>query len=241
MGRGESGRGMFSSAGLTDGEAVRVARHRQTHRTLSDDTTTEAIQVAMAISEVSATLGITCTTSTAGFSGTLPDVIASPEKWLNSDEDILVRFLFIVAGFDWIIADHAGIAGVTGGCRAEMGGASVMRAVATVGAAGGTPQRRAETLSVATSNLLDLVYDPIAGLVGAPCVKRSTVRTTNTLASADLALVGYVSVIPADECTIALDKVGKSVSATLYETGIGGLTGTSTGQAIKTKIFGKDT
>lgn len=37
-----------------------------------------------------------------------------------------------------------------------------------------------------------------------------------------------------------LDKVGKSMPAALRETGIGGLAGTPTGQAIKAKIFGKD-
>lgn len=38
----------------------------------------------------------------------------------------------------------------------------------------------------------------------------------------------------------AMKKVGHQMPASLRETGIGGLAGTPTGQAIKAKIFGKD-
>ena len=55
-----------------------------------------------------------------------------------------------------------------------------------------------------------------------------------------MALAGCVSKIPADECIMALDKVGKQLPSSLRETGIGGLAGTPTGQAIKAKIFGED-
>ena len=39
---------------------------------------------------------------------------------------------------------------------------------------------------------------------------------------------------------MALDKVGKQLPSSLRETGIGGLAGTPTGQAIKAEIFGED-
>lgn len=238
--RGESGKGVISSTGLTGGEAVKVAKYRQTHKTLSGDTMMGAVQAAMATNEVNAALGIICATPTAGSSGTLPGVIASLEKRLNLDEDALVRFLFTAGGFGLVIANHAGIAGATGGCQAEVGSASAMGAAAAVEAAGGTPQQCAEALLIAISNLLGLVCDPIAGLVEVPCVKRNAIGAANALVSADLALAGCVSIIPADECIMALDKVGKSMPAALRETGIGGLAGTPTGQAIKAKIFGKD-
>ncbi|NJH66575.1 L-serine ammonia-lyase, iron-sulfur-dependent, subunit alpha, partial [Staphylococcus agnetis] len=44
--------------------------------------------------------------------------------------------------------------------------------------------------------------------------------------------------IPVDEVIMAMDKVGQNLPASLRETGIGGLAGTPTGQAIKEKIFG---
>lgn len=238
--QGESGDGVYSPTGLTGGEAVKIRKYRQNHKTLSGDTMMGAVQAAMATNEVNASLGVICATPTAGSSGTLPGVIESLQNRLDLDEDALIRFLFTAGGFGLVIANHAGIAGATGGCQAEVGSASAMGAAAAVEAAGGTPQQSAEALSIAISNLLGLVCDPIAGLVEVPCVKRNAIGTANALVAADLALAGCISKIPADECIMALDKVGKQMPSSLRETGIGGLAGTPTGQAIKAKIFGKD-
>lgn len=106
--------------------------------------------------------------------------------------------------------------------------------------AGGSAEQSAQALSIAMSNLLGLVCDPIAGLVEVPCVKRNGIGAGNALIAADMALAGCTSVIPADECIEAMKKVGHQMPASMRETGIGGLAGTPTGQAIKAKIFGKD-
>lgn len=238
--KGETGKGVHSPTGLTGGEAVKIREYRQHHRTLSGDTMMGAVQAATATSEVNASLGVICATPTAGSAGTLPGVIEALQERLDLDEDALIRFLFTAGGLGLVIANHAGIAGATGGCQAEVGSASAMGAAAAVEAAGGTPQQSAEALSIAISNLLGLVCDPIAGLVEIPCVKRNAIGTANALVAADLALAGCISKIPADECIMALDKVGKQMPTSLRETGIGGLAGTPTGQAIKAKIFGKD-
>ncbi|WP_295729362.1 L-serine ammonia-lyase, iron-sulfur-dependent, subunit alpha [uncultured Limosilactobacillus sp.] len=238
--KGETGDGVHSPTGLTGGEAVKIREYRKHHQSLAGDTMMGAVQAAMATSEVNASLGVICATPTAGSAGTLPGVIEALQERLNLDENALIRFLFTAGGLGLIIANHAGIAGATGGCQAEVGSASAMGAAAAVEAAGGTPQQSAEALSIAISNLLGLVCDPIAGLVEIPCVKRNAIGTANALVAADLALAGCISKIPADECIMALDKVGKQLPASLRETGIGGLAGTPTGQAIKAKIFGKD-
>ncbi|WP_251547652.1 L-serine ammonia-lyase, iron-sulfur-dependent, subunit alpha [Limosilactobacillus caecicola] len=238
--KGETGEGVHSPTGLTGGEAVKIREYRKHHKSLSGDIMMGAVQAAMATSEVNAALGVICATPTAGSAGTLPGVIEALQERLDLDEDGLIRFLFTAGGFGLVIANHAGIAGATGGCQAEVGSASAMGAAAAVEAAGGTPQQSAEALSIAISNLLGLVCDPIAGLVEIPCVKRNAIGTANALVAADLALAGCVSKIPADECIMALDKVGKQMPTSLRETGIGGLAGTPTGQAIKAKIFGHD-
>lgn len=237
--KGESGDGVQSSTGLTGGEAVKLREYRKHHQSLSGDTVMSAVQAAMATNEVNASLGIICATPTAGSSGTLPGVIATLSKRLKLTEDDLVHFLFTAGGMGLVIANHAGIAGATGGCQAEVGSASAMGAAAAVEAAGGTPEQSSQALAIAISNLLGLVCDPIAGLVEIPCIKRNAIGATNALVSADLALAGCISKIPADECIMALDSVGKQMPASLRETGIGGLAGTPTGQAIKAKIFGK--
>ena len=238
--RGKSGDGVFSKTGLTGGEAVKIKKYIEKGHTLSGDTIMTAVQNAVATNEVNAAMGVICATPTAGSSGTLPGVLFLLEKRLNLTEEQMIRFLFTAGGFGMVIANNAEIAGATGGCQAEVGSASAMGAAAAVEAAGGTAEQSAQALSIAMSNLLGLVCDPIAGLVEVPCVKRNAIGAGNALIAADMALAGCTSVILADECIDAMKKVGHQMPASLRETGIGGLAGTPTGQAIKAKIFGKD-
>ncbi|MDO4903123.1 MAG: L-serine ammonia-lyase, iron-sulfur-dependent, subunit alpha [Limosilactobacillus sp.] len=236
--RGQKGDGVFSATGLTGGEAVKIKKYRETGKTLSGDAMMCAVQDAVATNEVNAAMGVVCATPTAGSSGTMPGVLFMLEKRLDLTEEQMIRFLFTAGGFGMVIANHSGIAGATGGCQAEVGSAAAMGAAAAVEAAGGTPEQSAHALSIAISNLLGLVCDPIAGLVEIPCVKRNAIGAGDALIAADMALAGCVSKIPADECISAMNKVGRGLPASLRETGIGGLAGTPTGQAITARIFG---
>ena len=238
--QGENELGVRSKTGLTGGEAIKLKKYRAKGKTLSGDVMMAAVENAIATNEVNAAMGVICATPTAGSSGTLPGALFMLEQRLRLNEDQMIRFLFTAGGLGLIIANHAGIAGATGGCQEEVGSASAMAAAAAVEAAGGTPEQSSQALAIALSNLLGLVCDPIAGLVEIPCVKRNAIGAGNALIAADMALAGCTSMIPADECISALDKVGRSMPVELRETGLGGLAGTPTGQAIKTKIFGKE-
>lgn len=238
--RGAHGIGVHSKTGLTGGDAVKIKDYRKSHKTLSGDMIMSAVQSAIATNEVNAAMGVICATPTAGSSGTLPGVLFTLEKRLGLDEEQMVRFLFTAGGFGMVIANNACIAGATGGCQAEVGSASGMGAAAAVEVAGGTPKQSANTMAIAISNLLGLVCDPIAGLVEVPCINRNAIGSSNALISADMALAGCESMIPADEVISAMDKVGKNMPESLRETGIGGLAGTPTGQEIRMRIFGKN-
>ena len=238
--QGENELGVRSKTGLTGGEAIKLKKYRAKGKTLSGDVMMAAVENAIATNEVNAAMGVICATPTAGSSGTLPGALFMLEQRLGLSEDQMIRFLFTAGGLGLIIANHAEIAGATGGCQEEVGSASAMAAAAAVEAAGGTPEQSSQALAIALSNLLGLVCDPIAGLVEIPCVKRNAIGAGNALIAADMALAGCTSMIPADECISALDKVGRSMPVDLRETGLGGLAGTPTGQAIKAKIFGKE-
>lgn len=238
--QGENELRVRSKTGLTGGEAIKLKKYRAKGKTLSGDVMMAAVENAIATNEVNAAMGVICATPTAGSSGTLPGALFMLEQRLGLSEDRMIRFLFTAGGLGLIIANHAGIAGATGGCQEEVGSASAMAAAAAVEAAGGSPEQSSQALAIALSNLLGLVCDPIAGLVEIPCVKRNAIGAGNALIAADMALAGCTSMIPADECISALDKVGRSMSVDLRETGLGGLAGTPTGQAIKAKIFGKE-
>lgn len=237
--RGLTGDGVYSKTGLTGGEAVLIKKYRQEHKSLSGDAVMSAVQAAISTNEVNAAMGGVCATPTAGSAGTLPGILFMLEERLNLSEEQMIRFLFTAGGFGMIIANQACIAGASGGCQAEVGSASAMGAAAAVEAAGGNAEQSAQALAMAISNLLGLVCDPIAGLVELPCVKRNAIGAGNALISADMALAGCVSKIPADEVISAMDKVGRNLPESLRETGIGGLAGTPTGQKIKMQIFGQ--
>ncbi|WP_338453828.1 L-serine ammonia-lyase, iron-sulfur-dependent, subunit alpha [Latilactobacillus sakei] len=238
--KGVAGEGVQSATGITGGEAVLMKRYREKGQSLSGDIMLEAVQNAIATNEVNASMGIICATPTAGSAGTLPGILSVITKQLSLDRDAQIRFLFCASAFGMVVANDAMIAGATGGCQAEVGSASAMGAAAAVEAAGGTPQQSSEAFAMAMSNLLGLVCDPVAGLVEVPCVKRNVIGSVNALTSADMALAGLVSKIPADEVISAMKSIGENLPSTLRETGLGGLAATPTGIALKMQIFGQD-
>lgn len=239
--KGAAGDGVYSTTGLTGGEAVLLKKYRQKGHTLSGDTMMQAVQNAISTNEVNASMGVVCATPTAGSTGTLPGVIFTLKDRMNLTRDQMIQFLFTAGAFGMVIANNAGIAGATGGCQAEVGSASAMGAAAAVEVAGGTPEQSAEALAMAISNLMGLVCDPVAGLVELPCVKRNAIGVGNALIAADMALAGCTNKIPADEVIAAMDKVGKGLPKALRETGLGGLAATPTGIRMKEKIFGRST
>ncbi|HDK7400500.1 TPA: L-serine ammonia-lyase, iron-sulfur-dependent, subunit alpha [Staphylococcus aureus] len=237
--KGTTGDGVESVTGYTGHDAAKLRDYNETHHALSGYEMIDAVKGAIATNEVNAAMGIICATPTAGSSGTIPGALFKLEKTHDLTEEQMIDFLFTSALFGRVVANNASVAGATGGCQAEVGSASAMAAAAAVAIFGGSPEASGHAMALAISNLLGLVCDPVAGLVEIPCVMRNAIGSGNALISADLALAGIESRIPVDEVIEAMDKVGRNLPASLRETGLGGLAGTPTGEAIKRKIFGK--
>ncbi|HDC9430077.1 TPA: L-serine ammonia-lyase, iron-sulfur-dependent, subunit alpha [Staphylococcus aureus] len=236
--KGTTGDGVESVTGYTGHDAAKLRDYNETHHALSGYEMIDAVKGAIATNEVNAATGIICATPTAGSSGTIPGALFKLEKTHDLTEEQMIDFLFTSALFGRVVANNASVAGATGGCQAEVGSASAMAAAAAVAIFGGSPEASGHAMALAISNLLGLVCDPVAGLVEIPCVMRNAIGSGNALISADLALAGIESRIPVDEVIEAMDKVGRNLPASLRETGLGGLAGTPTGEAIKRKIFG---
>ncbi|HCV3010352.1 TPA: L-serine ammonia-lyase, iron-sulfur-dependent, subunit alpha [Staphylococcus aureus] len=236
--KGTTGDGVESVTGYTGHDAAKLRDYNESYHALSGYEMIDAVKGAIATNEVNAAMGIICATPTAGSSGTIPGALFKLEKTHDLTEDQMIDFLFTSALFGRVVANNASVAGATGGCQAEVGSASAMAAAAAVAIFGGSPEASGHAMALAISNLLGLVCDPVAGLVEIPCVMRNAIGSGNALISADLALAGIESRIPVDEVIEAMDKVGRNLPASLRETGLGGLAGTPTGEAIKRKIFG---
>lgn len=233
--KGTTGDGVESVTGYTGHDAAKLRDYNETHHALSGYEMIDAVKGAIATNEVNAAMGIICATPTAGSSGTIPGALFKLEKTHDLTEEQMIDFLFTSALFGRVVANNASVAGATGGCQAEVGSASAMAAAAAVAIFGGSPEASGHAMALAISNLLGLVCDPVAGLVEIPCVMRNAIGSGNALISADLALAGIESRIPVDEVIEAMDR---NLPASLRETGLGGLAGTPTGEAIKRKIFG---
>lgn len=236
--RALEGDGVQSVTGLTGGDAVRVQKYMQERTPLSGPILLDAVSKAMGTNEVNAAMGIICATPTAGSAGCVPGTLFAVKNQLQPTREGMIRYLFTAGAFGFVVANNAFISGAAGGCQAEVGSAGAMAAAAIVEMAGGTPQQSADAFAITLKNMLGLVCDPVAGLVEVPCVKRNALGSSQAIVSADLALAGVTSRIPADEVIGAMYRIGKHMPSSLRETGEGGLADTPTGRLLKEKIFG---
>jgi len=227
-----------SVSGLTGGSAWKMKQKVDAGKNICGSVFGNAMVMALAVSETNACMGKIVAAPTAGSCGILPAVLISVMDERQIPIKDVVMSMFTASAIGLVIANKASIAGAEGGCQAECGVASAMAAAALVEMCGGTPQMASDACAIAIKNILGLVCDPVAGLVEIPCIKRNAMGTANAFTAAELALAGITSAIPADETIWAMKKVGDSLSASLKETGEGGLAATPTGRALKKKVFG---
>ena len=198
----------------------------------------QVVAEALAMGESNACMRRVVAAPTAGACGVLPAVLI-PLYWReNLPEEKVLEAMFTASGIGAVIAYRACISGAAGGCQAEIGSASAMAAGALVCLRGGTPEQLCHAVAMALKNLMGLACDPVAGLVEVPCIKRNAAGVMIALSSAEMALAGIESKIPADECISAMYEVGRALPASLRETSQGGLAATPTGLRLKRQIFG---
>lgn len=186
----------------------------------------------MAVLEVNASMGLIVAAPTAGSSGVLPGVLLALQEEKQLRDERIHHGLLNASAVGYILMRNASVSGAEAGCQAEVGAASAMAASAVVEIMGGTPEMSLQAASLAMSNLLGLVCDPIAGLVEAPCQSRNSIGASNAITCAELALAGVTHPIPFDEMAEAMYRVGKSIPFELRETAMGGCAGTPTGCSL---------
>lgn len=231
---------VYSVSGLIGGDAYKLQEYLKKGKSLSGDTMVLAMAMALSSSEVNASMGRIVACPTAGSCGILPAVILTAGERFGKSDDELVKALFASAAVGMIIGRNATFAGAEGGCQAECGSASGMAAAAIVEMMGGTPKMSLDAAAIVFKNILGLVCDPVAGLVEIPCAKRNSSGAVSALCTADLVMAGVESKIPFDDALSAMYKVGKSLPASLRETGLGGVAATKTGIELKKKVFGDE-
>jgi len=177
---------------------------------------------ALAAAECNACMGRIVAAPTTGACGVLPAALFAAQDEKGYTDDDLVRALFVAAGVGRVIALRASISGAEGGCQAEVGSASAMAAAALAYLGGADPETCMRAAGFAIMNLMGLVCDPVEGLVEVPCVYRNVVGVSCAVTSANLAISGIPLIMSVDEIIEAMRRVGRSLPASLRETGEGG-------------------
>lgn len=210
-----------SMGGLLGGEAARL-KNLDESKTVCGKVLHNAIINALAVAETNASMGVIVAAPTAGSAAVLPATLLSFYEHRDVDIDTLRRGLLNASAIGYIITRNGSVAGAEAGCQAEVGSASAMAASAVVEMLGGTPKQCCNAASVALSNLLGLVCDPVRGLVEIPCQTRNTIGTVGAFTAAELALADVGINVPLDEMVKITYDVGRSLPESLRETAKGG-------------------
>lgn len=220
---GGEGRRMAATLGTADA-------HGQAE-TLMGRMQTRAVARAMAVLERSASMGVIVAAPTAGSAGVVPGCVLTVAEELRASDREVADALFCAAAVGLVLSTSACVAGAEGGCQAEVGSAAAMAAAALVQLHGGSPAQALDAASIALSNLLGLVCDPVGGLVEVPCQNRNAIGVAAAFSSAQIALAGIPSLVPFDEMAHVMLEVGHALPASLRETAGGGIAQAPTARA----------
>ena len=220
---------------FTGGDAVRLWSFAA--KSSMGEQLARVVAASMAVAEVNASMGKIVAAPTAGASGILPAVLLICGGQAGLEDDALCLGLFTAGAVGCIIAEHASIAGASGGCQAETGTAAAMSAAALAELRGADPETALHAAAIALKNCMGLVCDPVGGLVECPCIKRNAIGAANAVLSCDLAPAGIRSLIPFDEVVEAMRSVGAQMHPDLRETARGGLAAAPTARKLEEQLY----
>ncbi len=214
---------LMSASGMVGGDGEKLARFKDNDNKLLGDFLLNVMEKAVKMGESNACMRRIVAAPTAGSCGVIPAVLLSYEEKKKTDEEEIVRALFVAAGIGEVIAMSASISGAEGGCQAEIGSASAMAAGALSYLEGGDNEEIMHAVALALKNMLGLTCDPVAGLVEVPCVKRNVSGAVNAVIASQMARAGIRSVVPPDEVIDSMRRIGKLIPECLKETSKEGL------------------
>ena len=222
-----------SKSGMSGGQAKQLDERQPL---FLSDLAYRALRYAISVNEANAKMFRIVACPTAGACGILPGVMQAVGEVYECNDEAYVNGFLAAAGVGNVVTNQACVAGAVGGCQAEVGTAAAMASACAVAMMGGTTEEVVTAMTLCMKNVLGLVCDPVAGLVEVPCVKRNGIYAVHALASADMAMAGLRSRIPADEVIGAMDSIGRALPEALRETSEGGLAKTKTGVDITNRL-----
>ncbi|NMA49177.1 MAG: L-serine ammonia-lyase, iron-sulfur-dependent, subunit alpha [Tissierellia bacterium] len=191
-----------------------------------------AVPWAMATMEYSSAMGLVLCAPTGGSAGIFPGAVLGVADYLNLSMKKKVELMFVTAVIGVVMSKDFTYSAELYGCQVEPGAASAMAAGALVYLMGGTAKQSLAAASCAVQNILGTICDPVAGLVQVPCISRNAMSVGNAVISANMVMGGYDPLIPLDESTETMFRVGTQLPSELRCTCNGGLCITQTGKRL---------
>lgn len=176
----------------------------------------EAIPSALGIMEYSNATGRIVCVPTGGSSGIVPGLLlAAAEKMDASDAELYEALM--AAGIIGVLmmVDGNEFAGGTHGCQAEIACGTAMASAGLAQLMGGTAKQACDAASMSLQSFLGLICDPVAGLVQVPCLARNIAGVSVAAASAEAVCSGFDVVIPLDEMSRIMVRVGTDITREL--------------------------
>tara|TARA_R110002096_G_scaffold5514_8_gene25812 strand:- start:3072 stop:4646 length:1575 start_codon:yes stop_codon:yes gene_type:complete len=199
-----------------------------------------AILYVSALMEVKSSMGVIVAAPTAGSCATFPATCVAAAEAQDATEEQTLRAMLAAGLIGVFVTTRSSFAAEVGGCQAETGAGAAMAAAALVELLGGNAEQALGAASHALQNVLGLVCDPVANRVEAPCLGRNIAGAANAIASANIALSGYLHLIPLDEVLDAHRQISENMARELRCTALGGLSITKTSKEIEARLCKPD-
>jgi len=217
-------------------QAWMVEKANRENKLIPGGVLSHIISFTMAMMEVKSSMGLIVAAPTAGSCGTVPGAIFGTAKYMNLDDDKVIKAMLAAGIIGVFISEQATFSAEVCGCQAECGSASAMAAAGLIQLIGGNVKQGIDAASIALQNMLGLICDPVANRVEVPCLGRNVMAATNAFATANMIISGVDVVIPLDETIKAMYDVGIQLPSSLRCTARGGLSITETALKIMGKM-----
>lgn len=216
-------------------QAFKIDECYKQGKLLPCDILNTTIKFITSIMEVKSSMGVIVAAPTAGACGCLPGTLLGVGETLGLAREEIVKGMLAAGIVGVFITELSTFAAEVAGCQVECGAGSSMAAAGIAQMMGGSVEQCLGAASIALQNITGLVCDPVANRVEVPCLGKNIMGGMNAIASANMALAGYDSVIPLDQTILAIHDIGKKLPQELRCT-FGGLGKTRASLEIRERL-----
>jgi len=179
---------------------------------------------ALAVNEENAAGGRVVTAPTNGAAGIMPSVLHYYDRFCQSSNEGIHRFILTAGGICILYMANASISGAEVGCQGEVGVACSMAAAGLTAALGGTNEQVENAAEIGMEHNLGLTCDPIGGLVQIPCIERNAMGSVKAINASRLAMHGDgTHKVSLDKVIKTMRDTGRDMQSKYKETSRGGL------------------